>query len=66
MLSGFMQGLAELGWTDGRNMHLDVRWEQRRLPLLATGMASIRRMYNPGYPPDLRLLSVRLDSSSMS
>jgi putative ABC transport system substrate-binding protein len=25
-LSGFMQGLAELGWTDGRNMRMDVRW----------------------------------------
>jgi hypothetical protein len=24
--SGFMQGLAELGWTDGRNMRMDVRW----------------------------------------
>jgi putative tryptophan/tyrosine transport system substrate-binding protein len=26
LLSGFMQGLAELGWTDGRNMRMDVRW----------------------------------------
>jgi putative ABC transport system substrate-binding protein len=25
-LSGFMQGLAELGWTDGRNLRTDVRW----------------------------------------
>jgi putative ABC transport system substrate-binding protein len=25
-LSAFMQGLAELGWTDGRNMRIDVRW----------------------------------------
>ena len=25
-LSGFMQGLAELGWSDGRNMRMDVRW----------------------------------------
>jgi putative ABC transport system substrate-binding protein len=25
-LSGFMQGLAELGWTDGRNVRMDVRW----------------------------------------
>src|SRR5271156_4625385 len=24
--SGFTQGLAELGWTDGRNMRMDVRW----------------------------------------
>jgi putative tryptophan/tyrosine transport system substrate-binding protein len=24
--SGFTQGLAELGWTDGRNMRVDVRW----------------------------------------
>src|SRR6516165_26038 len=25
-LSGFTQGLAELGWTDGRNVRIDVRW----------------------------------------
>jgi len=25
-LSGFVQGLAELGWTDGRNARIDVRW----------------------------------------
>ena len=25
-LSAFTQGLAGLGWTDGRNVHMDVRW----------------------------------------
>jgi putative ABC transport system substrate-binding protein len=25
-LSGFIQGLADLGWTDGRNLRMDVRW----------------------------------------
>src|SRR6516164_242665 len=25
-LSAFVEGLAELGWTDGRNIRLDVRW----------------------------------------
>jgi putative tryptophan/tyrosine transport system substrate-binding protein len=25
-LSGFTQGLAELGWTDGRNVQMDIRW----------------------------------------
>jgi putative ABC transport system substrate-binding protein len=24
--SGFAQGLAELGWADGRTMRMDVRW----------------------------------------
>ena len=24
--SGFMQGLAELGWIDGRNLRTEVRW----------------------------------------
>jgi putative tryptophan/tyrosine transport system substrate-binding protein len=24
--SGFAQGLSELGWTDGRNLRMDVRW----------------------------------------
>jgi putative ABC transport system substrate-binding protein len=26
LLAEFMQGLSELGWTDGRNLRLDVRW----------------------------------------
>ena len=25
-LSAFTQGLADLGWTDGRNVRMDVRW----------------------------------------
>ena len=25
-LSSFMQGLAELGWTDGGNVRMEVRW----------------------------------------
>jgi putative ABC transport system substrate-binding protein len=25
-LAGFMQGLAELGWVDGRNLQTEVRW----------------------------------------
>ena len=25
-LSGFVRGLAELGWTDGRNMQMNIRW----------------------------------------
>src|SRR6516162_2134707 len=25
-LSGFTQGLAELGWIDSRNLRMDVRW----------------------------------------
>jgi putative ABC transport system substrate-binding protein len=31
LLSGFLQGLAELGWTDGRNMRMDVRWGAGKL-----------------------------------
>jgi putative tryptophan/tyrosine transport system substrate-binding protein len=26
LLSGFTQGLAELGWTEGRNVRMDIRW----------------------------------------
>jgi len=25
-LSGFVQGLAEIGWTDGRNLGMEIRW----------------------------------------
>src|SRR6202521_1381653 len=35
-LAGFMRGLADLGWTDGRNVRMDVRW--------ATGNGDLMRM----------------------
>jgi putative ABC transport system substrate-binding protein len=25
-LSGFMQGLAEIGWTEGRSLRMNIRW----------------------------------------
>src|SRR5277367_5974884 len=25
-VSGFMQGLGKLGWSDGRNLRIDIRW----------------------------------------
>jgi putative ABC transport system substrate-binding protein len=36
-LSGFMKALAELGWTDGRNLSMNVRW--------AAGNADRMRMF---------------------
>jgi len=36
-LSGFTQGLAELGWVEGRNLRIDVRW--------AAGNAERMRMF---------------------
>ena len=26
-VAAFLQGLQQLGWTDGRNMRIDFRWE---------------------------------------
>jgi putative ABC transport system substrate-binding protein len=36
-LSAFTQGLADLGWTDGRNLRMDVRW--------AAGNVDLMRMF---------------------
>jgi len=35
-LSGFMQGLAELGWTDGRSVRMDVRWAAANVDRIRT------------------------------
>ena len=35
-LSEFTQGLSELGWTDGRNLRMDVRWAPGRTDLMHT------------------------------
>ena len=34
LLSEFTQGLAALGWTDGRNMRMEVRWAASNLDLM--------------------------------
>ena len=34
LLSEFTQGLAGLGWADGRNMRMDVRWPASNLDLI--------------------------------
>jgi putative ABC transport system substrate-binding protein len=35
-LSAFVRGLAELGWTEGRNLQMDVRWTAGDVDLLRT------------------------------
>jgi hypothetical protein len=37
LISAFVQSLAGLGWTDGRNMRMDLRWgrtDSNRIPAL--------------------------------
>src|ERR1700680_4252044 len=44
-LSGFTQGLAELGWTDGRNLRMDVLWAAGNVDLMrifAKGLIDLR------------------------
>jgi len=44
-LSGFTQGLAQLGWTDGRNMRIDVRWaagDVHRARIFAKGLVDLQ------------------------
>jgi putative tryptophan/tyrosine transport system substrate-binding protein len=36
LLFEFTQGLSELGWTDGRNLRVDVRWAPGRTDLMHT------------------------------
>jgi putative ABC transport system substrate-binding protein len=36
LLAGVTQGLAELGWTDGRNLRMDVRWAADNLDRMRT------------------------------
>jgi putative ABC transport system substrate-binding protein len=44
-LSAFTQALAELGWTDGRNLRLDVRWaggDTNRIQALAQELVRLQ------------------------
>jgi ABC-type uncharacterized transport system substrate-binding protein len=51
-VSAFIQALADLGWTDGRNVRIDLRWygdDINRIPVLAQGLV--------GLQPDIFLAS---------
>jgi putative ABC transport system substrate-binding protein len=44
-LSGFTQALAGMGWTDGRNMRMDLRWDGgdiNRMPALARELVGLQ------------------------
>src|ERR1700674_3657413 len=44
-LAGFTQGLAELGWTDGRNLRMEVRWaaaDVDRMRMLAKELVDLQ------------------------
>ena len=58
-LAAFLQGLQELGWTDGRNVRIDTRW--------AGGSADVVRRYATelvAFAPDV-LLPLRAVRSRM-
>ena len=43
--SAFTQALAELGWTDGRNVRMELRWhgdDNNRLPTLAQELVGLQ------------------------
>jgi putative tryptophan/tyrosine transport system substrate-binding protein len=42
--SVFTQGLAELGWTDGRNVHMDVRWAAGNVDRMRTFAKELVRL----------------------
>jgi putative ABC transport system substrate-binding protein len=44
-LSAFVLGLSELGWIDGRNLRMDIRWAAgnvTRMPILAKELADLQ------------------------
>jgi putative ABC transport system substrate-binding protein len=44
-VSAFIQALADSGWTDGRNMRIDLRWygdDINRIPVLAQGLVGLQ------------------------
>ena len=45
ILSAFTQALADLGWTDGRNVRIDLRWgggDSNRIPALAQELVGLQ------------------------
>jgi hypothetical protein len=57
--SGFMQGLSELGWTEGRNLRMDIRWAGNDLDRFRCS----RRSWSPCNP--MRFTQTRLRQSRL-
>jgi putative ABC transport system substrate-binding protein len=50
-LSTFTQALADLGWTDGRNVRMDLRWtgdDNNQIGALAQELVGLQPPYQPG------------------
>jgi putative ABC transport system substrate-binding protein len=45
-VAAFVQGLQQLGWTDGRNLHIDTRWTAVTADPLGAGL--VASMARPG------------------
>jgi putative tryptophan/tyrosine transport system substrate-binding protein len=59
-LTAFTQALADLGWTDGRNVRMDVRWgggDPNRMPALAQELV--------GLQPDIILTNGTLPTAAL-
>ena len=60
-LTAFVQGLQELGWTDGRNVQIDYRWpagDAERIRRYAAELAALAPDVMP--PPQTLLVCPRL------
>jgi putative ABC transport system substrate-binding protein len=59
-VSAFMQALADLGWTDGRNSRMDLRWaggDTNRMRALAQGLV--------GLQPDIIVVNGNLTTAAL-
>jgi putative ABC transport system substrate-binding protein len=56
-VDAFLQELQRLGWTDGRNLHIDYRWETRELRKAAAELVALS--------PDVILVSTTPAVSAM-
>ena len=51
IVSAFTQALADLGWTDGRNARMDLRWssDTNRMRVFAQELVGCTAAGRPGY-----------------
>ena len=40
-ITAFLQGLQKLGWTEGRNLHIEYRWDSGDLQKAATELVAL-------------------------
>jgi putative tryptophan/tyrosine transport system substrate-binding protein len=64
LLSGFTHGLADLGWTVGRNLRMDVRWVGDNVDRMQVYAKKLLRAFGDKFSTSRRLTEITVSTEN--